>query len=360
MSRSTSPTRHGRAIASRTTPVERAGHPMADLHTRRRHASCSRRSERYGPQTGAAAARRLTTATHREYAPAVSPDGKWVAYVSWDDRERGQLWKSCRDQRRQAAAAHHRRAPVCEPGVVAGRFEDRAVVAGAELRQHRQRRPKTTRPTKSSGSAPPAGRRTSVVSVRPRNAGRWFPAPRFGADNDRVFYVAASSDTRNDLVLDRARRRPAAGRISRFKYIEDAAPSPDGKRVAFVSMDDLYVTDMPTAPASEPHRGRSRTSGGATADGHARRRQLPVVDGRRRDTDLVATPTSPIAWRSRRPDAGARRPSSLQGAAGRFRAGQLVLRGAGIADDEGRRGHRDAVTSSSRRIASRPSGRPVR
>ena len=42
--------------------------------------------------------RRLTkedaTLPRREYAPAFSPDGKWIVYVSWSDAEGGQVWKA--------------------------------------------------------------------------------------------------------------------------------------------------------------------------------------------------------------------------------------------------------------------------
>ena len=37
---------------------------------------------------------RLTDSADREYAPALSPDGRWVAYVSWNDRDGGNLWKA--------------------------------------------------------------------------------------------------------------------------------------------------------------------------------------------------------------------------------------------------------------------------
>jgi len=41
--------------------------------------------------------RRLTTAAVREYAPCISPDGEWIAYVSWSDEKGGMLWKTARE-----------------------------------------------------------------------------------------------------------------------------------------------------------------------------------------------------------------------------------------------------------------------
>jgi Tol biopolymer transport system component/imidazolonepropionase-like amidohydrolase len=37
--------------------------------------------------------RRLTSSNSREYAPAVSPDGRWVAYVTWSDSTQGHVFK---------------------------------------------------------------------------------------------------------------------------------------------------------------------------------------------------------------------------------------------------------------------------
>lgn len=41
--------------------------------------------------------RRLTRGGEREYAPAISPDGRWVAYVSWSDSIGGTVWKARSD-----------------------------------------------------------------------------------------------------------------------------------------------------------------------------------------------------------------------------------------------------------------------
>ena len=38
--------------------------------------------------------RRLTASADREYSPQLSPDGKWLAYVTWNDGDGGHLWKA--------------------------------------------------------------------------------------------------------------------------------------------------------------------------------------------------------------------------------------------------------------------------
>ncbi|HTK56303.1 MAG TPA: amidohydrolase family protein [Gemmatimonadales bacterium] len=45
------------------------------------------------------AARRVSNGQSGEFHPAWSPDGRWVAWVSWDDRAGGQIWKAAADGR---------------------------------------------------------------------------------------------------------------------------------------------------------------------------------------------------------------------------------------------------------------------
>jgi imidazolonepropionase-like amidohydrolase/Tol biopolymer transport system component len=40
------------------------------------------------------APRRLTQSQDREYEPVISPDGQWLAWVTWSDKNGGQLWKA--------------------------------------------------------------------------------------------------------------------------------------------------------------------------------------------------------------------------------------------------------------------------
>jgi Tol biopolymer transport system component len=187
---------------------------------------------------------RLTTASHREYAPAVSPDGSSVAYVSWDDASGGHLWKlpltgtSAQPQQLTRLARQYAN-PAWSPdgskivlswrppnvGNSANVWEDDAWHAIVWV-------------------ASEGGETHMVTTVRPRTTGRRYPIPHFSGDGTRVLFIAASSATRNDLVsvaLDGSDRRAHA----RFRYVEEAVLSPDGRQLALVSMDDVYVTPLP-------------------------------------------------------------------------------------------------------------------
>ncbi len=48
------------------------------------------------PASGAKAGR-LTSADAREFMPAWSPDGQWIAYVTWTSKDGGQIWKTRAD-----------------------------------------------------------------------------------------------------------------------------------------------------------------------------------------------------------------------------------------------------------------------
>jgi Tol biopolymer transport system component/imidazolonepropionase-like amidohydrolase len=47
--------------------------------------------------TGAGTPRRLTDDTVREHYPAYSPDGQWIAYVTWNEGDGGYVWKTRAD-----------------------------------------------------------------------------------------------------------------------------------------------------------------------------------------------------------------------------------------------------------------------
>jgi len=198
--------------------------------------------------------RRLTRDTAREYAPEFSPDGRFIAYVTWTDRDLGHLWKIRAEggsPSRLTRRAGHYANPAWSPK------GDRIVFvagAGAELRgQQPESDPyyEIRWVPSEAGSAEPR----TVTAVTPVEAVRYHPIPAWGSEGDRIFFEETipgekpDDDDKTDLVsvrLDGTDKQ----RHLRFRQVEDAVPSPDGAWVAYVRADDVYVTPLPRAGAT--------------------------------------------------------------------------------------------------------------
>ncbi len=197
--------------------------------------------------------KRLTRDTRREYAPQFSPDGRWIAYVTWSDQELGNVWKIKPEGgsgSKLTRVAGHYVNPAWSPNgdriaFVAG--------SGAEMRgQQPEGDPYfDIRWIPSAG-----GEARSVTSVTPGDTIRFHPSAVFSADGARLFFTEyvqpekPFTDGKTDLVsvrLDGTDKQ----RHLRFKQAENAVPSPDGTWVAFVRADDVYVTALPAA-GSDP------------------------------------------------------------------------------------------------------------
>ncbi len=186
-----------------------------------------------------------------QFQPVFSPDGAWIAYVSWDDEDGGHLWKVAAD----------------EPDATPVRLTEHA---GYYLH-----------PTWSPDGTRIAMLREDAAAFRniwSRNTGEivWLPADggplgtvasapsdnrlTFSADGQRLAYVASvqsgsfdgSRPASSELVsvrLDGTDRRTLAT-IGAETW--EAVPSPDGKWVAWTTREDVYVAALPMS--SEPPR----------------------------------------------------------------------------------------------------------
>jgi Tol biopolymer transport system component/imidazolonepropionase-like amidohydrolase len=206
------------------------------------------------------APRRLTSAESpaREYTPAVSPDGRSVAYVSWTDAEGGAVWKVAlgaspsAPERLTTAAAHYAN-PAWSP-----KGDRLAIVRGSGL-EFRGQQPEEESAFELRWLPVSGGDPTLVTTVGSPAGTRFHPTAAWSADGTRLLYgrpvelKTPDEDPKVDLVsvrLDGTDKRT----LLRLPPADDLTPSPDGRWLAFTVRDQIHVTAIPPAqlePAPE-------------------------------------------------------------------------------------------------------------
>lgn len=188
--------------------------------------------------------RRLTSSPLREYEPIFSPDGKWIAYVSWSDSEGGQLWKALANggepvQLSKTAAYYSQ--PVWSPD--SGKI---MFVAGS-----------------ASGWLSEDDADVEQLSWMPSNGGEIHSivtlpgggqSPTFSGDGERVYYMEAAPPNPNaegaqrPARLLRSIRLDGVDKKTLMKFegpFVSAIPSPDGEWVAVLDRSDAYLAALP-------------------------------------------------------------------------------------------------------------------
>jgi len=191
---------------------------------------------------------RITSGDDREYQPAWSPDGKWLAYVTWST-EGGHIWKIRTDgtgapQRLTQAAGYYRN-PVWSP-------DGRRIVAVYGPRQARVERYEDSNDNRGAGDEliwipAEGGSRTVIVPAR------GVTAPHFGAEQDRVY--GHDDAGLISVRLDGSNRRIHAkivgdGWWPEPKQAQVARISPDGRHALALVNEQLYVLGVPQSGAA--------------------------------------------------------------------------------------------------------------
>lgn len=204
-----------------------------------------------------------------EYAPAWSPDGRWLAFTSADAHARGHLWRVSADggtPERMTAEAGEYLNPAWSPdgsellvvrgagSTLAGRgwmFNPyyQLLVVPANGGEERE----------VALVNPPSEADVYAVSRRSLVQPHWGPGGRIYFAEDRQ-----NSEGRNQVALVSVAPEGGDERVHlTFSYADEIAPSPDGRWVAFQEGDNVYLTAFPAlgsggveAPHIEKRRGR--------------------------------------------------------------------------------------------------------
>jgi len=191
---------------------------------------------------GAATPRRRTNSTDREYSPAISPDGKWLTYVTWNDRDGGHLWKgplvSGAPVELSASPAFYSQ-PSWSPDGQQIAFLMSAATAWLEA--------ESSEGFEIRVIAASGGKSSVVTTVRsPNSAFAW------SGDNKRIYYNQASfggaADARPSSTLMSIRVDGVDKKTHiRFNDPSIAIPSPDEQWMLILNKSNLYIAAMPRA-----------------------------------------------------------------------------------------------------------------
>ncbi len=192
---------------------------------------------------------RLTSSSAREFQPAWSPDGQWIAYVTWAD-EGGDIWKLRADGSgapvKLTRIPAFYRDPVWSP-------DSKRIVA---LRQARQARLTGTNTFAQSGIGMdviwiPAEGGDATLIVPARGTGR----PHFTHDPERIYVYSNQglqsfrwdgTDRRTIIKVEGKSRGPQPTPASEVRI------SPDGKHALAKLNEQLFLIAMPAAGGDTP------------------------------------------------------------------------------------------------------------
>ncbi len=205
------------------------------------------------------APRRLTkddaSLPRREYAPAFSADGRWIAYVSWSDAEGGHVWKALAAPGvapvRITKAPGHYANPAWSP-----KGDKIALLKGSGL-EFRGRQPEDDEYFELDVLDAASGELKPVTAVKLGAGLKFHPQAFWNADGTRLYYrdpveqKKPDDAPKNDLVAIRLDGTDAR-HLLRFPPVDDIVPSPDGAWVVFTSRDNVYVTALPGILTKEP------------------------------------------------------------------------------------------------------------
>lgn len=206
------------------------------------------RNYRYDIASGGASP--IADGPNMEYSPAVSPDGRWLAYSTWSDSDGGHIYKVPLDGgspvQLTETAGHYEHLAWAPDGskltflrYTGGAFRGEATLEEAlQVEIHWL-------------DAGGRGETRFVTPLQPRGTRRQTVRPVFNTDGERIYYgetinrqgFVPQDNHLTSIRLDGTDRQ----RHLEFRLADDVIPSPDGRWVAFTEQFEVYLTPMPQA-----------------------------------------------------------------------------------------------------------------
>lgn len=185
----------------------------------------------------------------QEFSPTWSPDGRWIAFTTWDDLEGGHIWKV------QASGGNLQRLTQA-PGEyvhIAWSPDGRDLVAAMGAGATRHGRTLTHNPwwdvvriSSDGGPVTRVARVPTAPEASPQGqARRGILQPSWGPEG-RIFFPAfrRSGNQTSTHLVSVARDGGDERTHLRIPNADEAVPSPDGRWVAFQEGDNVFVTAM--------------------------------------------------------------------------------------------------------------------
>src|SRR3954470_1906242 len=228
-------------------------------------------TQKPAPETAAAPiptirnARRLTTSTDVEHGPAWSPDGQFIAYVTWNDDDGGRIYRV----RADGAAPPERLTPIAAFYDKLAYSRDGSRVVG--VRGSKMHRMRTLEDFGSTGAASEleyvwmpsgGGAVTRIAWEAGGSTQEGREAPHVGPDPDRVYVWAGSdgllsmrydgTDVKPIVKVTAPAPPPLPGQQGPPPTPDEVLLSPDGKRALVRANRNVYMITVPPVAGSAP------------------------------------------------------------------------------------------------------------